>query len=291
MLKFFSRLAHLSRRPYSLALAFLAFGITILIGEPGLLWAQQTDDLELGRRAATAEPPQGLSASQLKISLGAGLISAPEFEGGKKYEVRVLPVVELAYDRLFLSLSKGLGFRVIDDGTFTVAPSIRYWSGRDENDSHLLKGLGDVDDGLAAGAMLSYSPGDLTIFLNGYHGLGDADGLTLEAGAAVTHQFLENLHASAEISTMFADEDYNQRYFGINAKQARDSRYRVYHADSGFKHVALGGTVSYSLTKSINLGLFGEYKLLTGPAADSPLVKRGSKNQISSGLMLGFNLR
>jgi outer membrane scaffolding protein for murein synthesis (MipA/OmpV family) len=251
----------------------------------------QSDDLELGRRAATAEGAEAAPADQLKISLGAGVASAPEFEGAKKYEIKFLPVVELGYDRLFLSLSQGLGARIIDNGRWVVAPSVRYRAGRDEDDSDILKGMGDVDDGLAAGVMVKFSPSDFSLFFNGYQGLGSAEGLTMELGAAYKIQVMEHLKFSAELSTMFADEEYNQEFFGVNSQQAGRTGYDRYQPDSGFKHVALGGALSYSLTQNLNLGLFGEYKVLTGPAADSPLVERGSKNQFSSGLMLGFNLR
>jgi outer membrane scaffolding protein for murein synthesis (MipA/OmpV family) len=257
---------------------------------PAWLGAQVAGDLELSRQAVTADSQPGSASSQLKVSLGAGVASAPEFEGAKKYEVKVIPVIELAYDRIFLSLSKGLGYRLLDNETVTFSPSVRYRSGRDEDDSNLLRGMGDINDGLEAGGMFSYHPGDLSFFLNGYQGLGETEGLTLELGAAISKQLMEHLHGSAQLSTMFADEKYTQEYFGVSRIQARRSGYRTYQADSGFKHVALGGSVSYSLTQSINLGLFGEYKILTGPAADSPLVERGSKNQFTSGLMLGFNL-
>jgi outer membrane scaffolding protein for murein synthesis (MipA/OmpV family) len=253
--------------------------------------AQPTENLELGRQAATAEPPQGSAANQLKVSLGVGLVSTPEFEGSDKYEIRPIPVIELGYDRVFLSMSNGLGVRVIDNDLWTLSPSILYWSGRDEDDSDRLNGLGDVDGALAAGVTLSYHPGDFSLFFKGYHGLGSNEGLTLEVGAALTRSLMEDFTLSAELSTMFANEDFNQKFFGVTAQQAARSLYQPYQADSGFKHVALGGTLSYSLTQSINIGLFGEYKLLTGPAADSPIVAQGSKNQISSGLMLGFNLR
>jgi outer membrane scaffolding protein for murein synthesis (MipA/OmpV family) len=256
-----------------------------------ILFAQPTENLELARRAATAEPPEGQSASNLKVSVGAGIMTAPEFEGAKKNELKALPVVELSYDRVFFSLSKGLGVRIIDNEAWTISPSLRYWAGRDEDASDRLRGLGDVDAALALGGMISYHPGDLSLFLNGYHGLGSEEGFTVELGAALSRQLMEKLNFTAELSTLFADEDYNQKFFGVTRQQAARSGYDFYQADAGFKHVALGGTLSYNLTQSINLGLFGEYKRLTGPAADSPIVERGSKNQVSSGLMIGFNLK
>ncbi|MDR1870703.1 MAG: MipA/OmpV family protein [Deltaproteobacteria bacterium] len=264
--------------------------LSLLLGLYSLpLMAQPNETLELGRQAATNEPPQGESSPSLKVTLGAGLVSHPEIEGSDKYEVTPIPVIELSYDRIFLSLSKGLGVKVIDNGDWTIAPSIRYWGGRDEDDSDLLRGMGDIDESAALGAMISYHPGDLSIFLNAYHGLGEVEGLTAETGVAYSHRFIERLRGTVQLSTMFASQKYNQAFFGVSPKQARNSGYRRYDADSGFKHVALGATVSYNLTTNIDLGVFGEYKGLTGPAADSPIVKEGSKNQVTSGVMVGFN--
>jgi outer membrane protein len=268
----------------------LAAAAWLLILTPQLT-AQDQDELALASRAASADTPHGSSTNHLKATLGAGVATAPEFEGSKKNEAVFVPVIELAYDRLFLSTSNGLGYRIIDTDLWTVAPSVRYRAGRDEDDSALLRGMGNLDPGLAAGAMVSYHPSDLSLFLNGYQGFGDVEGLTLEVGAAYSRQLMASLNASAQVSTMFSDQKYNQLFFGVSRQQAGRSGYRLYEPDSGFKHVALGGSVSYSLTQSVNVGVFGEYKLLTGPAADSPLVERGSKNQFTSGLMLGFNLK
>lgn len=96
------------------------------------------------------------------------------------------------------------------------------------------------------------------------------------------------LHWKNTVSATFADSRYNDTFFGVSGKQSRDSRhmYEEYSAGSGVKDVSFSSGLTWPVTDSISVMLAGEYKRLTGPAADSPLVKAGSKNQGAG--MLGF---
>jgi outer membrane scaffolding protein for murein synthesis (MipA/OmpV family) len=220
------------------------------------------------------------------------LIWGPEFEGSDEYEFHVVPVVSVRYKRLFLSTRQGLGFKAIDTGTLTVSPFLNYAPARDESDSDLLKGLGDVDDYLETGVAVTYSPGffhpNLSYHLTAATGWGNK-GSTLDLGASLSLPLEENTWKMG-LSLMFADSEYNQKYFGITPIQSAHSGYPVYSPKAGLKHVAFSSSRDWALNEWVSFVLFGQYRLLTGPAADSPIVERGSKNQFILGTSLNLNL-
>lgn len=238
---------------------------------------------ELGGRPAVARDAPGES---FRGSLGLGAALIPEFEGSDKYEVRPIPVIDLRYGRFFLSTVQGLGFNVISTEQWTVAPLLGYRLGRDQDDSDLLDGLGDVNGGFTVGGMVVWHPQPLYFSVKGQQGLGTAKGFTLDLAATYLDRIAEDWSYSLGVSTTIADSDYNRKYFSITPAQSAASDYRTYQADGGFKHWQVNGTLSYNITEHLSASLNGGYRRLISTAADSPLVKRGSVNQFQSGIVL-----
>lgn len=251
--------------------------------------AAEVDEMLYGPRAATSRSADGFGEPELRASVGVGLVSVPEFEGSNKNKARFLPMVDIRYDRFFLSWSKGLGFDAYDDGVWTISPALRYRFGRDEGDSRLLKGMGDFDDGAEIGARVSWHPHAVGLGLNAFHGLGPAKGYTLDFGAFHRRQLFEPLSLTVGASVMYADSGYNRQHFGVTRSQSAASGYRAYDPGGGFKHCAVRGGLSWELTPLASLDVFGQFKKLTGPAADSPLVKQGSNEQFMGGLSLNLH--
>lgn len=226
------------------------------------------------------------SAFDGHLSLGLAFIAAPEFEGSDKTDFHVVPVIEYHSDRFFISGESGLGVKFQQEA-LTFVPALKFRFGRDEDDSKLLKGMGDVDWGLEAGAFAEYQLDDqLKAKLEIMQGLGDAEGLTAALGLSHMITLDQSTSLMLGVGTMYADSHYNKQYFGVTRKQSRNSGYEQYSPGGGFKHVDATAAVSRELTEQFSLSLFGQYKRLTGPAADSPIVKRGSKNQLASGVSL-----
>jgi outer membrane scaffolding protein for murein synthesis (MipA/OmpV family) len=243
--------------------------------------------------AAGLAPPAALKAQEtgesLSGSLGLAVTARPEFEGSNRYKAQLLPVVDLSYGPVFLTMGQGLGLNLVSAPGWTVAPALRYRWARKEKDSDLLKGLGDLKDGVEAGGVIRWQPGPAGLSLKVFQGLGRVDGLTAELGADYGTVLAEDLKGSVGLSAMFADRKYNQCHFGITPAQADKSGYEAYDPGAGLKHVAVSGSLSYALTEHLGLGLWTQYKRLTGPAADSPLVERGSADQFLSALSVSFN--
>ena len=87
----------------------------------------------------------------------------------------------------------------------------------------------------------------------------------------------------------FASSDYFDAFYGVSATEAAASGLGEYHPGGGMKSAGVGGAVTWKTTDRITTSLFGEYARLTGPAADSSLVReRGSPNQFTVGLSASY---
>lgn len=247
-----------------------------------MLLAVTTQFASAAESSATVE---GEEKSSWTMALGGGVAVVPEFEGSNKYDMQFVPVVEVEIlDRVFLSTIRGVGVYVINHSDWKLNVSATYDPGREEDDSDLLKGMGDIDGGVVFDVYGAWTPGSFIVSLETKYGTGDVQGLNVTGGFGYTMEAFTGLHWTNTVSATFADSKYNNTFFGISKKQSRQSRqgYDYYDANAGFKDVAFTSSLVYEITDSITSMLEGEYKRLTGPAARSPLVKEGSKNQFSA---------
>ncbi|WP_034636163.1 MipA/OmpV family protein [Desulfovibrio cuneatus] len=224
------------------------------------------------------------------ISIGAAGIVMPEFEGADSYKVMPFPLIEYSNKYFFISTLKGAGVNIISTPTITAGPVLTYRFGRKENASDLLKGLGDVDGGVEAGAFFNWQFHQrLGAEVTALHDLGDAKGFTADVSLTYNQPLITNLSFALQASAQFADSEYNKQFFGITGKQSQRSGYDRYSPDGGIKHVSIKPALNYTFFEYYNLGVFYEYKRLTGPAADSPLVKKGSADQSTTGISLSWS--
>ena len=236
------------------------------------------------------------AVSDWEIQLGAGAMVKPDYEGSDDYEVSPLPRVEISYkDRVFLD-GPSLGANLfIWNGTrpgdqLKIGPLVRYQMGRDEDDNNALKGLGSVDGSAEVGGFISYDNGPFSAGVKAFQDVGDGhEGMIVELEGGYRHRFDDSWSMHAGVATTWADDDYTQSFFGIDAGQSLRSGYREYNAEAGFKDVSLSLGISYAVTENWNVtGMVG-YSRLIGDAADSPIVdEQGSADAFMTGLFVGY---
>jgi outer membrane scaffolding protein for murein synthesis (MipA/OmpV family) len=224
-------------------------------------------------------------------SIGAGVVFAPEFAGSDEGKAAPAPMLNLRYGPVFLSTDKGLGVRFdLLDGSLEISPAVNYRWRRDEGDSELLRGMGDIDGQMTGGASVIYRIDDASFGVKGFQGLGDDKGFTLDMRLAYLNRMNETFHWGLAAGAGFADSDYLQTHFGVNRIQSRRSGYSVFTPSAGLKDVSLGGSIDYYLTPSFSVDVFAKYTRLTGDAAESPLVLHGgSPDQMATGLLLFYH--
>lgn len=218
--------------------------------------------------------------------LGAGAIYKPEYEGSGKYKISPIPVVSAVFfDRISIDPT-GIGIKAYETGPFRFDVNLGYDSGRKEDDADALRGMGDIDFGATIGGKASYSLGPAGFFVSVDKTIGGSDGLLAKAGATITQPLSEHFILGAEASATFADNKYMQSYFGVNSRQSARSGYARYKAEAGIKSVDLSASATYLFDD--NWLVKGEQSvgLLTGDAADSPIVKK--KFQSKTMFMVGY---
>jgi MipA family protein len=246
------------------------------------------------------EPESGRS-----VTLGGAAIVKPKYEGSDEFETIPIPIIIPKFTdttpdenpSTFSSVRKRVNFRGLDDIRIRVLGGERFQAGavtgyitkRDQNDGPLLRGLGDIDGGLVAGAYTGFTVGafqfDAAILEKV---TGDDSGPEYRFGVETTQQVTERTRIVARLGTTFASDDYMQTYFGVSPAQNRNSKagLPVYTPDAGIKDVffEIGGTMDLSDRWLLKAG--GRYGRLLGDAADSPVVE--TENQFSGVLGLGY---
>ena len=228
------------------------------------------------------------------VSIGLGAMMMPEFEGSNKYEVKAIPLLNIRYkDRFFLSPSEGgIGVYIVREPLWNMGLAVGYNPGRQEKDSDLLKGMGDINSVADVKFFVECTPAAFTARLEAIKSSGDVKGLQLTASIGHQWRLTDDLQWKNSISSTYATADYNKTFFGISEKQSRESRHRYnqYTPGGGIKDIAYSSSFIYMFQDHWAVMLMGQYKLLTGPAADSPLVEAGSKDQFSGclGLLYSF---
>ncbi|MDR3154147.1 MAG: MipA/OmpV family protein [Deltaproteobacteria bacterium] len=257
-------------------------GIWLFAAASAALWA--------GPAAAQVMDTGDGGGTPVTGSIGVGAVYAPEFAGSDKSEAKPLPYFNLRYGPVFLSTSKGLGIRFdLMGGALELSPALNYRWPRDEGDSDLLFGMGDVKGELTGGATVAYHMDDVTFAVRGFQAISGDSGFNMDMILSYLNRQHETFHWGLAAEAGFADSEYNRTYFGVNEEQSARSGYNAYSPSAGLKDVSFGGTVDYYIAPNISVDLFAKYTRITGEAFDSPLVLRGSPNQFSTGLLLFYH--
>jgi outer membrane protein len=250
---------------------------------------------------------QGAGDDGWRVTLGAGGLYAPTYEGDDDYRLSVLPNIEVTYsDVFFASVQNGVGYRLINTPTLRAGPIGRIKFSRNEDgeqafavsgeDTDDLQGLGDVDTSVELGGFVEYELGTVTLSGEVRQAVSGHDGWVGDLGARWSGRgevWGRSVSWSAGPRARFVGDAYNEAYFGVNAAQAAASGLPVYDVSGGLYSYGAGASVIAPLSsdRSWALVFVAGYDRLTGDAGDSPLVQqRGDDDQASIGLFIARRL-
>lgn len=227
-------------------------------------------------------------ATGRSVGVGGVVAIKPKYEGSDEYDVYGFPVIipqfggSVLGDRLKIGGADDVRYRLFEANGFEIGPLAGYAFGRDEDDGDLLRGLGDVDDGIVLGAYAGYRIGVVLLDVSYHHIVsGDDTGYQIRFGGEIEQPIASNAVVTARVGGTFADDNYMDTYFGISGAQAASSvaGLSMYDTSSGIKdvHVELGTRIDLTDRWQIRAG--ARYGRLVGDAADSPIVE--SENQFS----------
>lgn len=224
------------------------------------------------------------------ITIGAGAASLPKYPGSDEQKTRALPVVSIRYGRFFLGGGSGaggggpgggLGVYVYEDEHLRIGATVSAgaFKARKESDDRRLRGLGDIDGTTRAGAFASYTTGWLSADLSLSHDVGDnRQGTIVKFGLDARWPLSRRLVLSAGPEVTWANGEYMQTFFGVDAQQSARSGLAQYHAGSGVSSVGFGVNARYRFDAHWGAGAFISSSRLQGDAGDSPITQDKTQN-------------
>ena len=246
---------------------------------------------------------QGAADEGWGLTLGAGALTAPTYEGNDSYRVSILPNIQVTYgDDFFASVQEGVGYRFINEDTLRVGPIGRLKFSRGEDgdqpfavtgeDTTDLRGLGEVDTTFELGGFVEYEIGGVTLGAEARKAVSGHDGAVLDLDVSWSGRsmaFGPPLIWSFGPRVRVVDDTYTTAYFGVTPAQSAAAGLPVYTAGGGVYSYGLGGTAILPLDDRWTLVAFASYEKLAGDAAESPLVQlRGSEDQATLGIFVSY---
>lgn len=225
------------------------------------------------------EPPLGLSGS-----VGAGVATAPTYEGSPHRRVLLAPQLSLSYrtqDWGTVELGdRGAVWRAYDDGqglslgvVGTIDPGRRMRKGSaldpTPGDARLA-GMGDVKASAGLGGVVGWGP--LSLMVAKSLGRSGSRGTLATLGAELPYALSPELGLKAGLSATVADARFLQSYFGVTAAQSAASGYAVFTPKAGLYKLELSVGAEYKFDKAWSLQAGLNLTALNGDAKRSPLV-------------------
>jgi outer membrane scaffolding protein for murein synthesis (MipA/OmpV family) len=115
------------------------------------------------------------------------------------------------------------------------------------------------------------------------------DGFTAQATAGYRWKAMPELTLTPGVFLTYADSDYMDTYFSVDAGNVGGSGLPYYSADSGLKDVGVNLIAHYTPWEKWGIMGLVSYKALLNDAKDSPIVDdEGNDKQFTVGLMVTY---
>lgn len=255
-----------------------------------------------GQTEAAAEPESAAGEPPRRWAVAMGAVGSlgPEFAGSSTVGFGLQPGLALRWGRFSLasrsafavrgeggSAQGGLRVELVRSERWRSSLGLRWDSGRDEDSSAQLEGLGDVRATLRARLSLGYR------FDHGWRTglsltsdvLGRGGGWQGEWSAGRDLRLTQAITAGAGLTLGFGGSRWQQAYYGITPEQAVRSVYRVYTPGAGLRDVAfsLGGRSELGDGWALFYGV--SVSRLVDVSAASPLIRERSGWGLSAGFV------
>jgi outer membrane scaffolding protein for murein synthesis (MipA/OmpV family) len=256
----------------------------------------------LAQTEAVAEPerPGAEPPRRWAMALGAVASVGPEFAGSSRIGANLQPGLALRWGRVSLASRSafavrgeggtaqgGLRVELVRSERWRSSLGLRWDSGRDEDSSAQLEGLGDVrgtlrlrlslgyrfDEGWRAGASWA---GDV---------LGRGGGWLAEVSGGRDLRVSDRTSAGVSLILGYGGRRWQQTTYGITPDQAARTGYPVYTPGAGPRDLGLGLSARTELGGGWALFYGASVSRLVGPTAASPLVRERDGWGLSAGVV------
>ncbi len=223
---------------------------------------------------------------------GLGVGYAPDHEGSNDYEAVPLIQARINWQQgYFVSLlGNTLRANLVPSRNWHLGPVARYRMERDDVDDDRIDDMEEVDAAVELGIFGAYSGEHWLLRLTALKDVADGhDGSLVELGLGYKMPMQERGNMTLFATSTYADSDYMDAYFGIDAADAAASGLSIYDADSGFKDLSAGLAWQYNFNSKWGMLAFAKYTRLLGDAEDSPVVDdAGDASQTLAGVIFNY---
>lgn len=251
----------------------------------------------LATPALGADPlysPAPVASGEWIVTVKGTVGVQPDYVGSDKTSLFGYPSISLrraGAPVAFSAPDDGIGIALYEASGFRVGPVARFRAGRYTGDDRRLIGLDDVRWAIEPGLFAEFYPVDgirvraeVRRGFNGHEGVVGTLGVD---GIARAGAFTFSGGPRLE----FGDTTFARDVFGVTPREAAwNGLVTPYRPTGGFTAVGAAAAVTYAFSPSWSTTVFGGYKRLVGPAADSPVTRRfGSPNQLTAGVSLAYS--
>ncbi|HEX4739306.1 MAG TPA: MipA/OmpV family protein [Allosphingosinicella sp.] len=226
------------------------------------------------------------------VTLGVSVHASPQYPGARTLIIAPIPSIDLRH------VGDPIRFQAPDQSTslgvlghrsgFDFGPAGTIRLKRDEDD--VGAPVGDVGFTVEAGAFVRTWVGPhLRLRAEGRKGIGGHHGLVGDLSADFVLRDDDRTIFSIGPRLHFADEAFENAYFGISPAASARTGIPVYRPGGGLYGAGAVAGVFHQLSPAWGVNAYAGYNRLVGGAADSPIVRRfGSRDQLSAGLGLTY---
>jgi outer membrane scaffolding protein for murein synthesis (MipA/OmpV family) len=236
------------------------------------------------------------AAQAADVTIGGGIGVAPDYEGSSDYEIVPVPFARIAWaNGMYFSL-EGLTAKanLLPSSWVSwlqLGPMYNYRAKRSDVENDQVDDMKNVSDANELGAFVGLDINNWYVMLEALADMGNAhDGwyATLSGGYKWAISKVWSLKMGA--FTTYANEDYMETYFGVDANNVGSSGFAFYDPDDGMKDVGLDLGLGYKITNNWGAQAVGKYTLLVGDADDdSPVVDEGDESQFFGALLVTYS--
>lgn len=235
--------------------------------------------------ALISQAAPALAGGSIGLAIAAG--SSPY----KSYDDRraIVPLINYEHQYFYFRGLKA-GVKVYEQNSMEVSAFVAYdptrFKSSDSSDRRL-KRLDDRGESwLAGGAIAIHNPAGIFSASLGMDISSHSRGLKGQAAYAYPFDF-EFCTLTPTAGLHFADEKYNDYYYGVSKSEARQSGLKAYQADAAFSPFA-GLHVDLPINEQVSLFAAGEVVFLAPAIKDSPMVGRSTSHFLTTGVKFSF---
>ncbi len=251
--------------------------------------------------STTVQASQFLDLDTIPIFVGAGIGYLPDYRGSDDYMVGGAPNFRYTFEgqqRYVQLFVNELSANLIDSDRYRFGPVLNYHFGRDDDvDDAAVQRMEEIDGtvelGLFGEIVWADQQNPRNRFLLGTTLLQDVGDESEGFRARFSGRYWQQVSRAVDLHLgggfIYADDDYTDHYFGVNADNVGTSGLPFFATDGGVSEYFITAGALTFLSEQWVVGAGVRYARLTGDAADSPIVDdRGDANQWIAGISLGY---